>query len=887
MAPLAHYHCSRGHQWETDETVLADGRPGRLLCPVCGAEATSAAAPQAVRTSTDVGKESPPRTLPPQFGRYRLVKQLGKGGMGAVYLAHDAQLDRNVALKVPHFGARAERQARERFFREARAAATLHHPGLCPVHDVGEIDGIPYVTMAYIEGRPLSEYVSPDKPLPPRQAVVVVRKLAKAMAEAHAHGVIHRDLKPANVTINRRGEPVILDFGIAWRSQAKEMRLTEDGAILGTPAYMAPEQLEGEPEAITPRCDIYSLGVILYELLTGRLPFPGPGLAIVAQILTKPPDPPTKYRPDLDPVLGAICLKALAKDPALRYGSMMEFAEVLGQYLRGMGRTDVSDMVPLVRTSASGTAMQATLNTPVAATHTSERPSSPEPLFAGEPLRPMPSPTPPLPRWVWLAGGAFLVLSLVGVLIMVGLLGGGASPSGGLPSPVAGTVHALPPVQVSFDVEDPTESAVVVDGKVLPRERLAAPLTLSAGGHEVAVMVRGEVTQRLQITLKPGEVLRVQLVTRSKVPPAKPTARDTPKERPVPSSPLAKTEPVAPRPTPTAEKPRQSKPTENQPAPPRVAPSLALAPFDAATARRLQRQWAAYVGQPLELVNSLEMRFALIPPGKFTMGTSSTASARAGDAPAHEVEITRPHYVGLYEVTQEEFTRVMGRNPSTFTSARVQTGLGTFQFRFGQRSGFSTQSFRLPDQMMQLLDTRRFPVENVSHEEALEFCRRLSELPAEKAAGRVYRLPTEAEWEHACRAGSDTPFACGAKLTARDANYDADEKPGSPYGGNPGRPAPVGSYPQNAFGLCDMHGNVWEWCADGYHRDFYKNSPDKDPAAEASAAGTRVRRGGSWASVSAACRSHARGYDKPTLRDGQTGFRVVCDIQPGTSRNAP
>lgn len=269
-----------------------------------------------------------------QFGRYRIVKKLGEGGMGAVYLAHDTQLERQVALKVPRFSAQDSPQAMERFLREARLAATLHHPNVCPIHDVGRVGDTPYLTMAYIEGHPLSTFIRPDKPLPAKHVAVVVRKLAMALQDAHEHGIIHRDLKPSNIMIDRRHEPVIMDFGLARRAEASESHLTQAGSLLGTPAYMSPEQVLGQPEELGPQTDIYSLGVILYEMLSGRVPFEGPPAAVIGQILTVEPPPPQQYRADLDPALAAICLKAMSKSRQQRYGSMKELAAALGEYLR-------------------------------------------------------------------------------------------------------------------------------------------------------------------------------------------------------------------------------------------------------------------------------------------------------------------------------------------------------------------------------------------------------------------------------------------------------------------------------------------------------------------------------------------------------------------------
>lgn len=276
----------------------------------------------------------PAATLPEQFGRYRILKQLGKGGMGAVYLAEDTQLGRRVALKVPHIASDAGPSMLQRFDREARAAATLNHPNICPVYDVGTHNGIPFLTMAYIEGQTLAEMVKKGKPLPQVAAASIVHTLALALAEAHRRGVVHRDLKLANVMMNERGEPVIMDFGLARLVGANAAHLTGSGALLGTPSYMPPEQVNGDVRAIGPACDIYSLGVILYELLTGHLPFEGSVGAVLGQILTQAPQPPSAHRPDLDRRLEAICLKAMQKEIAARYASMTEFAKALSGYLQ-------------------------------------------------------------------------------------------------------------------------------------------------------------------------------------------------------------------------------------------------------------------------------------------------------------------------------------------------------------------------------------------------------------------------------------------------------------------------------------------------------------------------------------------------------------------------
>ncbi len=305
------------------------------------AEASQKQSPRASRDTASPGKaDSVPASgrsfeeLPVEFGRYRLQKVLGQGAMGAVYLAHDTKLARDVALKTPKLDVFEGDEMVERFEREARSAATLHHRNICPVFDVGEIDGVRFLTMAYIEGKPLSAYVSEEKPMSRRQAAIVIRKLALALQEAHERGVVHRDLKPANVMIDKSREPVVMDFGLARQLEtADRSRLTGVGVLMGSPAYMSPEQVGTDPN-IGPPSDIYSLGVILFELLTGRLPFEGSVVAIIGQIVSAETPDVRTLRPVVDEELAAICAKMMAKSTADRYGSMKDVADALSDYLR-------------------------------------------------------------------------------------------------------------------------------------------------------------------------------------------------------------------------------------------------------------------------------------------------------------------------------------------------------------------------------------------------------------------------------------------------------------------------------------------------------------------------------------------------------------------------
>jgi class 3 adenylate cyclase/tetratricopeptide (TPR) repeat protein len=269
-----------------------------------------------------------PVDIPVEFGRYRIERLLGRGGMGAVYLAHDRQLDRLVALKVPFFTDGDSLDGVERFQREARAMATVQHPNLCPIYDVGQFREWHYLTMAFIEGTLLSERLSVEPRLPLTESVRLLRSIATAVHCAHEAGVIHRDLKPSNIMLRNDGEPLILDFGLARRSHSGEAEITQS-QIIGTPAYMSPEQVDRQIGQIGAATDVYALGVIFYRLITGQLPFQGSTTALFSQILCQQPEFPSRLCSDLSSAVDAVCLRAMAKTAAERYESAVAFAGAL------------------------------------------------------------------------------------------------------------------------------------------------------------------------------------------------------------------------------------------------------------------------------------------------------------------------------------------------------------------------------------------------------------------------------------------------------------------------------------------------------------------------------------------------------------------------------
>jgi hypothetical protein len=275
--------------------------------------------------------DTTPKQLPQsaQVGRYRLMEKLGAGGMGEVYRGHDPLLDRIVAVKLPYFHGPPEHVARlaQRFQREARAAAQIQHPHVCPVYDVGEHDGQPFVVMAFLPGPSLAQRLAAGRFEDVGEAVRIARQLLDGLTAVHALGIVHRDLKPGNVLFDAAGRAVLTDFGLARPNS--DTPLTSANAVLGTPAYMAPEQACGQLDQIGPATDLYSLGVVLYQMVTGKLPFEGPAAAVLPRIVAEMPPPPRHFRPDLDPALEAVIVRALRKEPAQRFGDAAEFAAAL------------------------------------------------------------------------------------------------------------------------------------------------------------------------------------------------------------------------------------------------------------------------------------------------------------------------------------------------------------------------------------------------------------------------------------------------------------------------------------------------------------------------------------------------------------------------------
>jgi formylglycine-generating enzyme required for sulfatase activity/serine/threonine protein kinase len=815
---------------------------------------------------------------------YKILGELGRGGMGVVYLAWNRLMGRKEVLKVVSRELMDRRGVLDRFLREIRSAAQLHHANIVTAYSVIRAGKSIAFAMEYVEGYDLAQLVKGEGPLPVALACKFIYQAALGVQYAHQKGMVHRDIKPSNLIVTREANtPIVklLDFGLARATfeGSADRSLTHEGQMLGTPDYIAPEQSLDATKADI-RADIYSLGCTLYYLLSGGPPFRGSSLYEVLQAHHEfEAKALNRVRPEVPRELAAVVRKMMAKEPAHRFQTPSEVAQALK---------------PFCKPGESGTALapgELESATPSTLVQDAE---SPQAVSVRQSLVWIGGPKPklvhgecatqirvrPLPPWMWpvLAGLitlGFLITWLPGVVrpktrgaeVVVENLPDNAvvevdgqtknfPPAKGKPLRIAvpsgkhhvvvkrgrdvllGESLSLEPGQSSnlklhgIAADDallvlenlPANAVVELDGEkvqVIPTWRKPSKIATSPGLHSVVVKQGRDLLLNENVTLKPGEPMNLRVAPKAAVTqtPASSVLAGPPPGVVLPPSSVRWRGPEA-----------AGQKAAATPAP-RQQPSAEL------TSR------------------STGMKFVRIEGGEFMMGSpTSDPDAAEDERPQHEVRID-PFYLAVTEVAQRQYQAVMGDNPSHFAS----TG--------GGRAKVAHQS------------TAEYPVEQVSWFDAIRFCNAISERDGLRAyyhvAGSVvtihdrqgpgYRLPTEAEWEYACRAGTTTRFSFGDQQSnLGDCAW---------YWSNSSRMAhPVGLKRANAFGVYDMHGNVWEWCWD-------EASDTRSPAVTSrgnSNASSRPVRGGGWSSLPRGCRSAIQDRSAPALRLNCLGFRVAC-----------
>jgi len=721
----------------------ASNADGSRFCTDCGGAITS----------STPGKKPAPITAETEYGlpigavlanRYRILGALGMGGMGRVYLAEDQKLETRVAIKVLREILSRDPGSVKRLIEEAKHSMTLAHPNVVRVHNFEDGELVKFLIMEYVEGETLAKRIADRGKLPEAEARRIAIGICLGLEHAHEQKVIHRDIKPGNILLGKSGAIKIADFGIARECRDSVSRLTSQ-VDSGTLLYMSPEQLVGKSNEAS---DVYSLGIVLYEMLAGEPPFRTGD--ITYQIREIVPDPPAGVAPEL----GAIVLKCLEKKPERRFPSVRALREELDGTAEAK-RKDEARTADLRRAEKERLRAEEQRKAEEARRRAEEQREDEERRRQAE------------------------------------LEANRRRGEERRAAEERKEQERRKQAEIEANKRKEEERFREEERKKTAGGLAAAALALlDQGAYDEA-----DTKLREAFSLDPANAEAHTALDRCR---AERTASEERRQR-------AQSQKT----TPAVAKPNYGR----RAAIGLLAVGIIIVIIWIVSSLGNKRQISSAVA---------EMEFVSIPAGKFTMGCSAGDSQCSGDEnPRHEVMISRSFELGKFEVTQGQWVKVMGSNPSRFTG------------------------------------DDRLPVENVSWNDAQAFIAKLNALND----GYRYRLPTEAEWEYAARGGT---------AGSQDGNLDAiawyDSNSGS-------KTHPVGQKQANGYDLYDMLGNVWEWCSDWYGENYYGSSPAADSKGPSSGQ-YRVLRGGSWGVNSWGARVSGRVGSGPDGRSSGVGFRV-------------
>jgi formylglycine-generating enzyme required for sulfatase activity len=815
---------------------------------------------------------------------FELLAKLGEGGMGVVYKAHQASMDRIVALKVLSERLAKDKQFVSRFFREARVAARLDHPNIVRGIDVGSSGSDYFFVMEYVEGEDVGHVLEKRGKLPEKEALEIAVQVARALQHAKEHNMIHRDIKPDNVLLTPDGTAKLLDLGLARSTVGDMTRMTVTGTAMGTPHYISPEQARGEAD-IDIRTDIYSLGVSLYHMLVGTPPFDGETVAvIITKTLTEIPPTVHEIVPEVSEATSRVVEKMMSKERADRYTNPVEVVEDVEMILSGEEPTRVLG----AGHDAAGVASSVATRPPPApaapsgTVPTSTPDSGQMRMMSDADIAKLKADT--AAELARASGGGKLVPLLV-ALVAIAIVGASATPfvlkelRGDPAKPPGATTPGTPAEDAEAKLAAARAAAeeaearrkleeAAADDDLWTKTKSVAERMAAEDNHAGAIaaldiFIASAKTTKYNaqvMTLRGGfEKQRAEALEARRE--AERAAREAEREKIAAATSASAAEKAA-RLVKLAGLAGRGGDfddalellTEAQGLGADVVSKVAsVRRGKALMARKAWKDAAASLGRilqeypgdeeaasllaaakkglgpaptlTLDLGGGVTLEVIYVKPGRFRMGS---AEGWGDEKPVHEVVITKGFYIGKYEVTQAQFKTVTGVNRSTFKG-----------------------------------DTR--PVEEVSWGDADDFCKRVGE-----RVGKVMRLPTEAEWEYAARAGSAGNYCFG--------NDEADLDRYGWYIRNSGKTThPVGAKEPNAWGIHDMHGNVWEWLGDWYDRNYYTTTPRDDPQGPERATGRRVLRGGCLDNKASGCTATERSSSRPTGRDNDAGFRVVVE----------